>query len=422
MSKPQLSILVPAIPTRFDRAKALVGRLQEMIGDRNVEVLLLMDNKIRTIGEKRDELKNLCRGKYFMFVDDDDDLLRIEHLYEATFSDVDVITFKQRCLNSDKSTFIVTFGLGNPVEHNQVNGIYTDIRRPPWHVCAWNERFRDFHYPPINYSEDWEWLKQVLPLAKTEIHLDEVVHGYNYDPKVTEASTASNECWTNPNDKPKAKQCIVTLATLSEKYVNGVKRQTKSLQDVGWINGEGAALQFFGENIVGAPRHEDNPYAFKLYAIDHARNLGYEQVLWLDASVIAVKSPAPVFKWLDNNEVFFEEAGHYVGTWCNGGTLAYFGLPRMDAMKMPMFAAGYCGFDFRTKTAQDFFDRWWKSMEAGAFRGSWADHRHDMTCASIIANQMGLLERYSPGGQFFAYIGPAYSAPKETVCFHLIGL
>lgn len=135
-----------------------------------------------------------------MFVDDDDHLLNIEKLYEATEKDVDVITFKQRCRNNDGSYFIVTFGLGNEVEHNSVNGIYTDLKRPPFHVCAWNSKFKDYHFPAINYGEDWEFVKQILPLATTEIFIDDIVHSYNFDINITEADTSSNEYWTNPKD------------------------------------------------------------------------------------------------------------------------------------------------------------------------------------------------------------------------------
>ena len=31
------------------------------------------------------------------------------------------------------------------------------------------------------------------------MHIDKVLHKYNFDPKVTEASTEDNDIWTNPN-------------------------------------------------------------------------------------------------------------------------------------------------------------------------------------------------------------------------------
>ena len=205
----RLSILIPSIPSRFGRAKALYEKILNMVGDKQIEILMLTDNKKRTIGEKRESLKNVSNGKYFMFVDDDDDLLDLEDLYNATCEDVDVITFKQLCLNSDKTTFEVTFGLGNEIEHKNIRGRYLDCKRPPFHICAWNQKFKEYKYPPVSYGEDWGWLEQVIPLAKTEIHIPKIVHSYNFDPQVTEASTESNMIWQNPNQSNQVKQPII---------------------------------------------------------------------------------------------------------------------------------------------------------------------------------------------------------------------
>lgn len=196
----QLSILIPSIPSRFDLARDRYMRYMEMVGDKNIEVLLFMDNKKRSIGYKREALKNISQGKYFIMADEDDEILSLDEIYEATFLDVDVIDFKVKCNNDDGSTYIVTFGLGNEIEHNTKNGRYLDCKRPPFHNCAWHRRFKEFSYPDISYSEDYEWLKQCYPKAKTEHFIDEVLFSYNFSPTLTEASTESNPYWTNPNE------------------------------------------------------------------------------------------------------------------------------------------------------------------------------------------------------------------------------
>lgn len=205
-NRPQLSILIPSIPSRFLMATRAYNRLLELIGDKNIEILLLSDNKKRSIGYKREALKNISHGKYFMFVDDDDQLLSIEEIYEATFTDVDVIDFKVRCYNNDGSEYIVTQRIGNEVEHtNDGKGNYLDLNRPPFHICAWNRKFKKYSYPDISYSEDWEWLKQCYPTANTEYFIDKVLFSYNFSPETTEASTESNEFWKNPNHESNSK-------------------------------------------------------------------------------------------------------------------------------------------------------------------------------------------------------------------------
>jgi len=198
---PQLSILIPSIPSRFEMAVNSYNMIMHMIGDRNIEVLLFSDNKMRSIGFKREAMKNISRGKYFMFCDDDDSILSISEIYEATFDDVDVIDFKVRCFNDNKSEFIVTQRLGNEVEHtNDGKGNYLDLNRPPFHICAWHNKFKKFNYPDISFGEDWIWVEQCLREAKTERFIDKILFSYNFDPKVTEASTESNEYWKNPNE------------------------------------------------------------------------------------------------------------------------------------------------------------------------------------------------------------------------------
>jgi len=427
MTQPRLSILIPSVPTRFHQTTALYRKIMNMIGDMDIEVLMFMDNKKRTIGEKRESLKNISQGKYFLFVDDDDDLVSIKPVYEAAMQDVDVITYKQRCRNQDGSNYIITFGLGNEIEHNTENGRYKDSKRPPFHVCAWNEKFKSYQYPAVNYAEDWGWLKQVIPLAKTEIHIPEIVHSYNFDINVSEASTESNPEWKNPNEvKPQPprikRRAIVNLVTRNSPHY--IQAQARLIDSLTRVN---SASQFdvytiIGEESVSADPHSQNPYAFKINAIQMVRDQGYDQVFWFDASIVATKDLTPIWQRLEQNGIFMEEAGHWAGTWCNDYALKYFGLTREQAMTIPMFAAGYVGFDFTHPDAIEFFAAWRESMLNGCFKGSWSDHRHDMTCASIIAHKMGITNKYGSGGEFFAYIGPSFSNPKPTVVAELRGI
>lgn len=177
-----------------------------MVDDRNIEILMLCDNRKRTIGAKREALKNISNGKYIMFVDDDDFLISVSEIYEAIqgqyddIVDSDVISFKAECRNSDGSTYIVDMALGNEVEHNTEDGRYIDCKRPPFHMCAWHERFKQYSFADVNYSEDWEFVRQCNENAQIETHLDKVLFRYNFDSTVSEASTESNEFWTNPNE------------------------------------------------------------------------------------------------------------------------------------------------------------------------------------------------------------------------------
>lgn len=199
-TQPRLSILIPSIPSRWNLSTKLYGDLLTMAEGKDIEIIMLTDNKLMSIGEKQNHLLWIAHGKYFCFLHDDDYLVSLDEIYEAALQDVDVIDFKAKCRNSDGSTYIVTQQLGNPVEHNSADGRYLDMKRPPWTNCFWNrERFKDVIFPEISYSEDWEWLVQCLEIAKTEVFIDKILFEYNFDPNVTEASTADNPYWKNPN-------------------------------------------------------------------------------------------------------------------------------------------------------------------------------------------------------------------------------
>jgi hypothetical protein len=53
-------------------------------------------------------------------------------------------------------------------------------KRPPFHVCAWHKKNKEFRFPSVNYGEDWGWVEQFIKYAKTEVHIDKVLHKYNF--------------------------------------------------------------------------------------------------------------------------------------------------------------------------------------------------------------------------------------------------
>jgi hypothetical protein len=210
-------------------------------------------------------------------------------------------------------------------------------------------------------------------------------------------------------------KAIVNLSTAQ--YNRGRQRLVDSLNG----NFDGGVFTFTSESEVGSPLHTENPYAFKIYAIEKVKEMGYTEILWLDASCHAIKNVQPIFDWMKEKGIFLESAGHLAGSWSNDETLNYFGISREQAMSMPMYSAGFTGLDFNNPISVEYFQKWKKSMLDGYFKGSWVNHRHDMTCGSIIANQMGLLEKFSGGGNFFAYTGEAYGTPKDSVIFYVSG-
>jgi hypothetical protein len=215
------------------------------------------------------------------------------------------------------------------------------------------------------------------------------------------------------------RRAIVNLVTNSERYIKGQQRLINSFNT--HFDGSCELVTFVGEYSVNSELHIHNPYSFKVGAIEILRSR-FDQILWLDASMVFVKPMKPIFDLIEKNGFFLEDSGWKIGTWTNDFALNYFGITRDDAMQMRMFSSGFTGIDFTTEIGCSFFDLWKKSMLAGCFKGTWQEHRHDQTCGSIIANQLGMDKMYSEGGTYFSYIGEAYGEPKETAICHLIGV
>lgn len=362
-----------------------------MIDDKAIEVLILTDNKCRSIGEKREALKNLAQGHYFLFCDDDDEITSLEEIYNACIQkNVDVIDFKAECSNADGSTFIVTQRLGNDVEHNTENGVYLDCNRPPFPNCAWNANFKNVKFPDISFGEDWIWVEECLKTAKTEFFIDKVLFKYNFSPSGTEASTASNEHWTNPNPVKVISRCVVNVST--DKYHRGQNRLHDSLQG----RTDATILLFDSEESVGAEPHEVNNYSFKPMAMIKAYEKGFRQVLWLDASMLVIKDLEPIFALIEKDGYFFQDSGWPNSRWTTSEAKEYFGTD-----EGPMLSSGVLGLDLDSEIGYKFFDLWTQAMRDGMFNGDWDEYRHDQSAASLIAYKLGM--KLQTANTFFVY-------------------
>ena len=188
----KLSILIITIPERKDSFLYLLNKLEKQTKDQSVEVLALMDNRKRSIGEKRQNLFDIAKGDYVCMLDDDDDIDNqfIELTLRAIEKDKDVITFDQLA-TIDGSPFIVSFGLVNQNEQAQINDDkhYDDIKRKPFHMCLWKrEVVKECKYPFKNYGEDAEWVDCACSKAKTEYHINQILHFYKFS---TSGSTSA---------------------------------------------------------------------------------------------------------------------------------------------------------------------------------------------------------------------------------------
>lgn len=229
------------------------------------------------------------------------------------------------------------------------------------------------------------------------------------------------------------KKAIVTFANNEYRYIKGQQRQEESLKAVGW-DGDYFAFTSFAE--IGSPDHDEVPYAFKPYAIQKVKDMGYDVVIWMDSPVYAIKPLRQLvgeitLDFLRNvpGIILFDNLGFTIGDFTSDACLAKYQMSREDSFKLPMIMACVMGFDFRSAPALKFFDQYIEGARNGAYEGDWKNgngqvstdfrvkgHRHDQSVASIIAAKMGIKPLH-PHSTFFAYHGnPGHLPHAETVC------
>ena len=181
----KLSVLIPAIPSRWLMAVELYNHVLTLAGSKPVEVLMLMDNKRRTIGKKREALVQIARGDYVAFVDDDDWIAPeyFDQILPATLSARDVIVFNTH------STINGTYGVAqHSLKFDNEEFSADGFRRKPWQMHAWRRTIAQAHsFPDLQYGEDWGWCQKLCAEAKTEIRVEGPLYFYRYSDALTEA-------------------------------------------------------------------------------------------------------------------------------------------------------------------------------------------------------------------------------------------
>lgn len=208
------------------------------------------------------------------------------------------------------------------------------------------------------------------------------------------------------------KNCIVSFANKNGRYVQNLARLSDSLRD----NFDGDFIAFVGENSCGAEPHLENPYSFKIHCIQKCIDAGYEKILWLDTSCFAIKNVQPIFDEIGNEGFIFQDINFSLDQWCNDFTLDYFSITREEAKTVRLIGnAGFLGFDIAIPMCREFFEKWKLSMEAGCFKGSWDDHRHDLSCSSAIIHQMGISYMMKPLDGWLQYAGVFDETLNDTI-------
>jgi hypothetical protein len=208
------------------------------------------------------------------------------------------------------------------------------------------------------------------------------------------------------------KTIILTFAKGNPRYIHAARSQEESLRAKGY---NGVYRCYDHENQLECPLHSSVPYAFKAFAIKKAFDEGYENIIWLDSVVQCV---APLDKLIAHIEetgyAFFDNYTYTIGSFCNDNCKETYQLTDTE-LQAPMIMA--CVMGLNRYKASEFIEQYYQGALNGSYVGSWDDHRHDQTVASILINKLNLpiLQGHETFFMYYFMVGLEFEYNEKSI-------
>lgn len=163
------------------------------------------------------------------------------------------------------------------------------------------------------------------------------------------------------NDPNNKKRCLILYATFpkdtARDHIQGVDYILTALHRTGFT---GHVLLYKGgfpslEN--GRLLYADVPYSFKPFLFEEARQLGYENVLWLDACTVPIRSLEPIFQFIAKSGLCFLEGYRFIWTPINEA-LSYLFKNFNKKHFSKHIISQVVGFHMKNPRARKILDRW----------------------------------------------------------------
>ena len=189
------------------------------------------------------------------------------------------------------------------------------------------------------------------------------------------------------------KQCIILYASFNRNYPAGVRRLVQRIPKTGY---RGHLYYRIGgwPNIEGGDLLLSHvPFAFKICFFREMQRLGYNQVLWLDASILPYASLNYIFSLIRRDGLFIQANTHSVSRFMNEDTAKAFGLTVLQTENILSCSAAIIGLDFTNEKTASLIE---SLYEAAKDPYAFFSPRSDQTALSILLHQQGLSHLMAP--------------------------
>ena len=178
----KLSILIPSVFERYELLKKLTDEMNKQINgnpeSKQVEIVVLLENRRRTIGHKRNDLLELSKGDYVVFVDDDDRISDdfVKELLLATKNNFDCIVYDVSVSINGGNPKICKYG--KEYQHSEDTNYY--YRKPNPRMCYKREVAIKHKFKDMSFYEDDEWAERSTPSIQSQYRINKVLYMYDF--------------------------------------------------------------------------------------------------------------------------------------------------------------------------------------------------------------------------------------------------
>lgn len=142
--------------------------------------------------------------------------------------------------------------------------------------------------------------------------------------------------------------------------------------------------------------HSVTPYQFKFGMIDHAKELGYDKIIWCDSSISLSRGPLHLLDESNKGVMAFHNLGHETIDYISDDCIEAINSNIEEVKASKQTWGGCIGFDFTKETAISIFYQIIAASLNGAFnegtsnREGFKAHRHDQSVMSVLFHRNGV--------------------------------
>jgi hypothetical protein len=161
------------------------------------------------------------------------------------------------------------------------------------------------------------------------------------------------------------KHCFVVSCPLGNKYPPLLQSLIEGLKEIGF---DGHIYYRIGgvPNPTGQEaKWAGVPYAFKIFMMMEAHNLGFDKIIWLDSALFPFKDPLPLFERIEKEGSFLLHRSHPRSSILPSTLLSIETLTGVDLTESPHVRMWVFGLDAGAPWAKKFFRDYTEMVRLG---------------------------------------------------------